>query len=166
MPKMTGTLALLKLDDKGLFAALDEKLHNILVEGTVEWVRTVAAIIPNWSGQSRASLKPIADLVNVPIFVTTVSGAPNRQAEGQALGFARLIKQRGVYGFEWRSNVFYLAYNEANNANLVGFHLKNPGPYESQKQAEQSFFRTIKPKLKSLDFGVGRHIRVVRVKNG
>jgi hypothetical protein len=162
MPKFTGSLALLHLDEATLLAALDEKLRKILIEGTVEWVRTVAAIIPNWSGQSRASLKPIADLVDVPIFVTTVPEAPNRQKEGEALGFGALIHEQGIYAFEWRSNVFYLAYNEANDANLVGFHLHNPGPYESQRQAQQSFFRTINPKLRALDFNISSHVRVIR----
>lgn len=166
MPRMTSDLALLQLDSASLLEALDENLHKILVEGTVEWVRTVAAILPNWSGESRASLKPIADLVNVPIFVTTVPGAPNRQAQGLAAGFAELRTTDGIYTFEWRSDVFHLAYNEANNANLVGFHLRNPGPYNSQRQAEQSFFLTINPRLRELQFGIDKFIKVVRKKNG
>lgn len=162
MPKFTGEFALLSLDSKALLAALDEKLNEILVQGTREWVRTVAAILPNWSGESRASLKPIADLVDVPIFVTTVAGAPNRQGLGESEGFGRLSNTGGVYSFEWRSQVFHLAFNELNNANQVGFHLRNPGPYQSQRQAQQSFFLTVNPLLRRLDPEIGRHLRVIR----
>jgi len=128
----------------------------------VEWVRTVVAILPSWSGQSRASLQPIAELVGVSVPTPLAGGAPDRIAEGRAKGFGDFEIKHGVYAFIWRSSVFYFAYNEANNANLVGFHLRVPGPYESQKQASHSFFKTINPLLRNLDFGISRHIHTIR----
>lgn len=162
MAGFTGTIVLLNLDQSALLDALDKKLTEILVKGTTEWVRTVAAIIPNWSGQSRASLKPIADLVGVPIFTSVADGAPDRRAEGEAKGFGKLISESGVYTFAWHSDVFYLAYNEFHDANRVGFHLINPGPYKSQQQAQQSFFKTVNPLLKGLDYGFSQHVHVIR----
>lgn len=164
MAGFTGTIVLLNLDQSALLDALDKKLTEILVKGTTEWVRTVAAIIPNWSGQSRASLKPIADLVGVPIFTSVVDGAPDRRAEGEAKGFGKLISESGVYTFAWRSDVFYLAINEVVNVNLISnrFHLRNPGPYKSQQQAQQSFFKTVNPLLKGLDYGFSQHVHVIR----
>lgn len=162
MPKFSGSLALATLDLQPLLASLDEKLKEILIEGTKEWVRTVSAILPNWSGESRASLRPIADLVGIPIFASAVQGAPDRVSLGQSEGTGELITEGGIYAFAWKSRVFHLAYNELNDANSVGFHLKNPGPYLSQRQAQQSFFATINPLLRSLDFGISENIKVIR----
>ena len=162
MPKLTGSLGLVELDIAAFEAALDQKLTKILVEGTAEWVRTVSAILPNWSGESRASLRPIADLVNIPIFASAVAGAPDRVSKGESEGFGELHLGPGQYFFEWRSQVFHLAYNELNDANAVGFHLRNPGPYQSQRQAEQSFFKTVNPLLRSLDPSLSRAIKVIR----
>lgn len=160
--QMTGSLGFVTLDTQALLDSLDKKLKDILVEGTKEWVRTVSAILPNWSGESRASLRPIADLVGIPIFASPVSGAPDRVAKGQSEGSGELITQDGVYAFSWQSDVFHLAYNELNNANAVGFHLINPGPYLSQRQAQQSFFATVNPLLRALDFGINENIKVIR----
>lgn len=162
MPKLTGSLGFLQLDNAALVAALDQKLKKILIQGTTEWVRTVSAILPNWSGESRASLRPIAELVNVPIFASAVAGAPDRVSKGEAEGSGKLISESGIYAFEWQSRVFHLAYNELNNANEVGFHLRNPGPYFSMRQAQQSFFSTVNPKLRAFDFEVAKHIKVIR----
>lgn len=162
MPKLTGSLGFVNLDIAAINASLDQKLTKILIEGTVEWVRTVSAIIPNWSGMSRASLRPIAELVNIPIFASAVAGAPDRTGEGEAAGSGELHAGPGQYFFSWKSNVFHLAYNEKNNANLVGFHLRNPGPYESMRQAQQSFYRTVNPKLRALDPELAKFIGVIR----
>jgi hypothetical protein len=165
MPKLTSDIAELVLDLDGVLKELDRQCTEILIAGTVEWVRTVAAIVPNWSGMSRASLQPIADLVGVPVFASPVTGAPNRVAEGRqsALPQPRLVLgQNGQYFFEWHSAVFHFIYNENNNANLVGFHLRNPGPYHSMQQAEQSFFRTVNPRLRQIQLDLGSKIKVIR----
>lgn len=162
MPRLTGSLLLLDLNINSALKELDKECKDILLEGAVEWVRTVSAIVPNWSGMSRASLKPIADLVGVPLFVTTVPGAPDRRLLGAARGSAQLNTTGFKYSFEWRSRVFHFVYNESNNANLVGFKLRNPGPYQSQRQAQQSFFKTVNDRLRDLQFVIGPHIRVTR----
>lgn len=167
MPKITGFFAVPELLLDALLKDLDKQSREILLDGTTEWVRTVSAIVPNWSGMSRASLQPIAEKVGVSLFASPVGGAPNRVAEGRAKGEATLhpIDTGGRdfrYFFQWRSTVFHYVYNEFNNANLVGFHLRNPGPYHSMRQAEQSFFRTVNPRLRAIQFNVGAHIKVVR----
>lgn len=164
MPKFTGSIGLANYNAKAARRALDKELTEILIEGTRAWVRTVAAIIPNWSGESRASLIKIADKVGVPIFVTVAKDAPDRRAQGETKGRGDFeITGRGVYNFFWESNVFHLAYNEFNDATLVGFHLKNPGPYHSQRQAKEAFFRTVDAKLRALnaDNFVSPFIKVV-----
>jgi hypothetical protein len=109
--------------------------------------------------------------VGVALFAGPVGDAPDRVAEGRVRGEAFLhppdLGGRDFkYFFQWRSSVFHYVYNEFHNANLVGFHLRNPGPYHSVRQAEQSFFFTVNPRLRRLQIDVGPHIRVVRKRIG
>jgi len=171
MPKITGSVAIVRLALDALLKDIDNQCRDILLAGTTEWVRTVVAIVPNWSGMSRASLRPIADKVGVSLFASPVASAPNRVAEGEAKGEATLHpidtgRRDFRYFFEWRSSVFHFVYNEFNDANLVGFHLRNPGPYHSMRQAEQSFFRTVNPRLRNLQIRLGAHVRVIRRRIG
>lgn len=166
MPKLTGNFAALKLDLEGLMRDLDLQFRDILIEGTQEWVRTVSAIVPNWSGMSRASLQPLADLVGVPIFASAVSGAPNRVGEGRSLAIPEpkiVLGDQGQYYFEWHTQVFHFIYNEFHNANLVGFHLRNPGPYHSMREAERAFFLTVNPQLRAVRPSFDSNIKVIRV---
>jgi hypothetical protein len=166
MPRLTGNFNALKLDLEGLKRDLRHDLTDILINGTQAWVRKVADIVPNWSGMSRASLQPIASLVGVPIFASPVDGAPNRVAAGRELAVPapRLaIDDRGQYYFEWHTQVFHFIYNEFNNANLVGFHLRNPGPYHSMAQAEREFFLVVNPQLRAIQPNFDANIRVIRV---
>jgi len=166
MPRFTGSFGLPNLDELAARRALGAELKDILFEGTVEWVRTVSAILPNWSGMSRASLQSIGNLVGILIFASPVLGAPDRVAQGRNQGEGRFStsadERAGQYFFEWRSQVFHLIYNESNDANAVGFHLRNPGPYHSQRQAQQSFFKTVNPRLRDLQFDLGAHIKITR----
>lgn len=149
MARFTGTLKLLALDRNSL-RAVDELLKDILKDGAQEWVRTVSAIIPNWSGMARASIQSIGAVVDQPVQVGVDANAPDRRAEGARLGSAELISESNVYTFKYRSDVFHLAYNEFNDATRVGFHLRFPGPYHSQRQADEAFQRTIQSRLRSL----------------
>lgn len=162
MPKMISTLIDIKLDVAGATRALEQEFHDILFEGTKAWVREVASIVPNWSGMSRASLKPIADLVDLPLFAGPVAGAPNRVQSGLASGFAELRIKGFSYHFYWESTVFHYVFNEYNNANKYGFHLRNPGPYYSMKKAETAFFNYVNPRLKKLKFNLGQNIKTHR----
>ena len=168
MPKMTGSFALVSLALDSLLTDLDNQCRDVLVDGVKEWVRSVAGIVPNWSGMSRASLQPIADKVGISIFASPVRpDVPNRVAEGRASGSATLHplddNQRDFkYFFDWKSTVFHYVYNESHNANTAGFNLIHPGPYHSMRQAEIAFFGRVTPQLRKIQIRVGANIRVTR----
>lgn len=162
MPKLTGSFARLEFDLDAQLKKLDKKAKDVLTHSTSEWVRTVASIVPTWSGMSLASLKPMANLVGVPLFVGVAPTAPDRRAQGEALGEAKLEITKTTYAFEWRSRVFHFIYNEFNNANLVGFRLKQPGPYHSMRAAEEAFLKTLRERLREFDFDIAQHIKVNR----
>lgn len=161
MPRITGEFVIPGAPKQAI-RDLRNRCKAILRAGTTAWVEEVKAIVPNWSGMSRASLKPIADLVNVPIFPLgpTEAGVPDRVGAGQALGDAKMKNGPLEFFFEWRSQVFHFVYNESNNANNVGFRLRNPGPYESQRKAAKAFFEVVNPELRKL--GSDINIRVIR----
>lgn len=163
MPKITGNLAQIALDLDAALRDLDRQCTDILLDGAKEWTRTVVDIVPTWSGMSQASIQPIADLVGVPVFSSPVSGAPDRQAAGRASGSASMtLGERGEYSFEWKSTVFHFLYNELNDATEVGFRLKQPGPYQSQRQASAAFFRVVNPRLRQIQFNLDTHVKVIR----
>lgn len=168
MPKMTGEFVKVQLALDSLINDIDNQCREILVDGVKAWVNSVASIVPNWSGMSRASLQPIADKVGITIFASPVRpGVPNRVAEGRASGSATLHPLDdndvdGKYFFDWQSTVFHFVYNESHNANLVGFHLINPGPYESMRKAEIEFFRLVTPRLRNVQVRLGAHVKVIR----
>jgi hypothetical protein len=160
MPRITGDFAIPALDKAA--KTLHERCTQILKDGTKEWVEEVKSIVPNWSGMSRASLQPIADKVGVPLFPLGPQGPdiPDRVAQGRAMGEAEMKTGPIEYTFTWRSTVFHFVYNEGNNANNVGFRLRNPGPYESQRRASKAFFDTVIPQLRTL----GRDISIKTIR--
>lgn len=157
--KMIFTTIELELDVNGAKKSLDKEFEEILMDAARAWVREVASIVPNWSGMSRASLQPIADLVDYPLFAGPVPGAPNRVSQGRAEGYAELRIKGGQFHFYWESSVFHYVFNENNNANNYGFHLRNPGPYHSVRRANKAFFEVLNRRLQNLTFEIGKHIK-------
>lgn len=166
MPKATGELHLLDLNINAFLSSLDKELTSILVKGTVEWVRTMDLAIPLWSGMSRGSLQKIAGLAGVSLFANPVPRAPNRRQAGELLeGDSELFTNNdnsGRYFMFWQSRVPHLVFNETNNANLVGFHLKSPGPYDALRRGQEAFFKTVNPLLRAIRPNVVPFIRVTR----
>ena len=160
--RFEGELRLPGFDFAAAQKALDEECKQILVEGVTAWIEACEAVIPNWSGESRASLRAIGNLVGVPVAVYPVGGAPNRVAKGESEGSAKLQTAGFKYIFSWKSDVFHLAYNEFNNANVVGFHLINPGPYHSQEIAQKAFDALTSRRLRNLKFKISTYFKIIR----
>jgi len=160
--KLTANLAIPTLNLAAARRALDEEYKNILIEGIKEWVAVVESIVPNWSGESRASLRALASQVGVEIVAFPVAGAPNRVAQGEAAGEAKIKTENFEYSFYWKSSVFHLIYNESNNANAVGFHLIQPGPYHSMAAAEAAFIKYINAHVNALKWKPSTYFKILR----
>ena len=165
---MTFTMNLKQIHLEGALAlkTLDQELGLILEEGTRAWVRAVVSAVPSWTGESRASIKPIADLVGVPVFISVSKTAPaDRTARGAAQGSAKIIKSNGTFQFQWNSKVVHFAFNEVANANeRLGLKLINPGPYQSQLKGLRAFFETVDPKLRAYRWRLSRFLRIKTLK--
>lgn len=160
--KLTAEISMPSFDLDAAKKALDVECKSILVEGVKAWVNTVESVLPNWSGESRGSLRPIAGLVGIMVFASPVRGAPDRVAFGESEGEAKINNENFQYSFYWQSKCFHLAYNEFNNANAVGFHLINPGPYHSQALATAAFKAVTNQKLRNLKFKIGTYIKILK----
>ncbi len=171
MPKMFGNLIALKLSP-AIVSSVRSRFKKINRDGVKAWVETAAAVIPQWSGMSRATLKKLGDRVGVPVAAFPVPGPsgrqpPNRVAEGEAQSEGKLIEKSDIYGFFYRTSVFHLAVNENNDANeRWGFRLTNPGPYNFRLKADLAYFKEIRSQLSKFDPNLKKFISVKKLRLG
>ena len=170
MPKMFGNLVVLKLSP-AIISSVRSRFKKINRDGVKAWVETAAAVIPQWSGMSRATLKKLGDRVGVPVAAFPVPGPsgrqpPNRVAEGEAQSEGRLIEKSDIYGFVYKTNVFHLAVNENVDARKFGFKLVTPGPYNFRLKADLAYFKEIRSQLSKFDPNLKKFITVKKIRLG
>lgn len=174
--KLTGTLQGLSIDTSGLFKDLDTQLKLILKSGIQAWLTKALSIIPVYSGASRGTLQKLGDKIGYTITVFPVVAIDskgklrhieNRSDEGRAASQAEIIQEFPNYGFFWSTsfdNGKHLQYNEIANANLVGFHLKQPGPYNFIAQAEEAFKNDVLAGMKALRFNFQKYVKMTSIR--
>lgn len=170
MPRLTGNLLALKISST-LIKNLDSRWKKINRDGVKAWVETAAAIIPQWSGMSRATLKKLGGRVGVQVAAFPMPGPsgrkpPDRVALGEQQSEGKLIEKLGTYGFIYSSNVFHLAVNENVDARQFGFRLVQPGPYRFRLKADLAYLREIRKQLSSFNPNLRRFITVRRIRIG
>lgn len=171
MPRMIGSLTTLSLPVSAMITDLDKRFRKLNREGVKAWVGTAAAIIPNWSGMSRATLKELAGRVGVQVAAFPAPGPsgripPNRVSDGEAQSQSGLIEKLGNYGYFYRSNVFHLAVNENVDATKFGFRLVRPGPYNFRQQADLAYLDTVNQGLRNFDPQILKFLKVRRQRIG
>lgn len=144
-----GTYALLSFNSRLAKRELHQECIRILKDSVKAWVQSATEgqnQIPVWSGMARGAIKKVGDMVGyqVPIFpvpeANPSKGPGPRIDQGVANSTAKLITVPGRYGFEWSTSVDHLAFNDQNDANNYGFHLKHtPRPWEFKENADQAF---------------------------
>lgn len=170
MARIFGNLTAIKISPV-LINNLNSRWKKINRDGVKAWVETAAAIIPQWSGMSRATLKKLGDRVGVPVAAFPVPGPsgkqpPNRVSEGEQQSSGKLIEKLGTYGFIYRTNVFHLAVNENVDARQFGFRLITPGPYRFRLQADLAYIKEIKRQLSTFNPQLRKFITVKRIRLG
>ena len=165
MPKLTGNLLALKISPT-IIGNLHSRWKEINRDAVKAWVETAAAIIPQWSGMSRATLKKLGDRVGVSVAAFPVPGVSNRVSQGEAQSKGSLIEKLGTYGFRYSTNVFHLAVNENVDARKFGFRLINPGPYRFRLKADTAYLREVKKQLSVFSPNLKKFITVKKVRIG
>lgn len=118
---------------------LQTELGEALAEATFRWLSETADKIPVYSGASKATFIPLANEISLQLAIAPI--VRSRIPLGLAHGDGEIITDpvSGRFTFTYYTDLFYLVYNEYHNANLVGFHLRNPGPYRFQEAGRKAF---------------------------
>lgn len=136
-------LRLLILDKEGAEKAIDKLLLEEVKVGARIWLKTVLAIVPTWSGASRATFEALAQAVGFNVTYGPIRSFKDRRPLGLGTGFGGLERGRGGYQFYYRTSLRYLEFNEANRATVgvagVFRGLINPTPYKFFDAGEKAF---------------------------
>jgi hypothetical protein len=149
--KFTAKLQIPRLRLRQYRSQLEKELTEITKEAARVWLNaavvdlaTTGVGIPVWSGASRETFIHLARSVSFLLAIHPSPTAPDRRGLGErrSSGGLSIDPQAGKYHFQYHTDLFYLIYNEFNNANTeLGFHLKHPGPYHFQRAGQQAFER-------------------------
>lgn len=158
-----GTYALLSFNSRLAQRQVNKRCIEIIKECVKAWVRSATEStnnIPVWSGMARGAIKKVGDLVGQQVSIIPAPGAMppkgpgNRTNLGVLQSEARLITLPGRYGFEWKSGVDHLKYNDENDATDVGFNLTHtPRPWEFKSNADAEFRRELAAQLRKDPIG-------------
>lgn len=137
-------LRLLSLDLRRFSKSVDDKMLEATKEGARVWLDTVLAIVPTWSGASRATFEALAQAVGYRVTYGPIRSFTDRRRLGQGTGFGGLRREgAGKYSFYYRTDLRYLLFNEANQARVgeagVFKGLINPTPYKFFDAGEKAF---------------------------
>ncbi len=139
MPQVKSKLVTIVLKDKELTKRETERIVNAIKFGIKAWVKAAEAIIPVYSGASRASLDQLAAVVGMNISTTPTTNAVKSlgpaaiaqriaQARAESSGGIRVNKKSITFFFE--SSLQWLVDNETGEANDgVAPRLITPIPY-------------------------------------
>jgi hypothetical protein len=128
-------------------------MTSTLKKAAIAWLAAATAPIPAWSGASLGTFSELAQEVG---FSLSINPTPNGRRLGLGPGAGAAASsgrfsgdiRRGLYFFEYSTNLEHLVFNEFQNANLGGdpkvfSQLKRPGPYRFQEKATSAFLGVV-----------------------
>lgn len=130
-----------------------ELYHQYMMEKLTQvafaWVNAAEAVVPVWTGASKATFLQLAHAVG---FTITIVSSPTAPADATGLGKAQsegrlgpVDPDKGQYFFTYSTTLDHLIENEQINANTaLGLHLKHPGPYHFQELGQAAFEKEAK----------------------
>lgn len=155
------------------FEAYRRDLLKMLLEevsaGAFQWLDAVLAVIPTWSGASRATFLSLSREIAYPLVINPTAFAPDRTSLGQRTSggdFDTSKLQQGIVTFTYTTQLKHLIYNEFNNANVTPdstlfSRLLQPGPYGFQERGREAFERVMAG-IEMLDPTDSRYLKIKR----
>ena len=137
--------------DRSQLEGIDSYVQETVKEAARIWVRAALAIIPSWSGASRATLQSLAAAVGEHVSIDLATGAPDRIALGRLSSRGGITKNgQGSWEFYYETQLRYLTANETTTVaprteGLRG-KLIQPTPYnfrEAGNAAVRAYLATI-----------------------
>ena len=137
----SGSLIAPQIDLRKYKAFLNKELPKFLNQAAARWLNATAiAIVPVWSGASRATFLKLASAVSFQLSIGRSPTAPNRVSLGKSKssGGIKINKSKGTYFFFYQTTLEHLVHNEFNPP-PAGFNLIKPGPYRFQEAGAAAF---------------------------
>lgn len=119
-----------------------KQLQEANLTAVLEWLIQATEKIPVWSGASMATFSHLAGAIGFPLFTSSVPGVRSREGVGRSRSKGGVIKEADglIQGFEYKTSLAHLIYNEFFNANAspdptLFSRLLTPGPYNFLESA-------------------------------
>jgi hypothetical protein len=137
----------LKYNTKAAITELNKYTSEFVRIGGIKWIEaTVIAIIPTWSGASRATFKKLASDLGTSVPIGPQRSKKNRQSLGEnnSQGSGFFTGSNGQHYFVYRTQLRYLIYNEFNRATKgpppqpFSDNVRNT-PYHFQDKGDQAW---------------------------
>jgi hypothetical protein len=128
------------------------------IEGAArEWLKAALAIVPAWSGASRATFEALASAVNMSVPIDKSSTAPDRIGLGRLYSSGGISKKgRASYSFYYETTLRYLIANETTKVQPrtegLFSSLITPTPYKFREAGDRAAQAYIDKRLQELPF--------------
>jgi len=146
--RFRGEFQLPSFDLKGYREALDRYFSKEIVDAARTFLNAATANIPVWSGASLGTFRPLAREAGYPLLIAPVARSFNSSPRPQSIGEIVRDKTKGIYSFEYSSDLRHLVFNEFNNANIspdstLFGRLLTPGPYGAMAKGQRAIRRSM-----------------------
>lgn len=143
-------LKTISIDLNSYRSELQQILLEAISHAAFEWLNATLAVIPTWSGASRATFLHLAREINYTLPIQPKQGVQSRFSLGfnQSDGSIGLDDFGTKAFFKYETSLEHLIYNEYNDANAspdpgLFAQLLQPGPYNFQELGKDAFFRAV-----------------------
>jgi hypothetical protein len=149
MFKIRGKFRVPEFDMDKYKEILHKHLTEVLIQSAMQWLGAATAIVPVWSGASRATFLHLARAIAYSLTIQPVTNSRIGMGLAAGEGGLRLDKDKGTFTFFYSTTLDHLVYNEYVNANEIPdptlySQLIEPGPYHFQEAAAEMFKSEIK----------------------
>jgi hypothetical protein len=155
-----GKFQKLDFNDAEYRKRFDERVKAGLRQAARLWLRAVIERVPVWTGTSRGTLLPLAQMLRVAIPIKPVAFRSGRgPAFGPAYSAYEFYASDGVYAFEFDQNLPYYILNDFNLVSFIPstpWHSFDAGTAAFNAYVNNQLFKSL-PKLKD-------YIKTVEIK--
>jgi hypothetical protein len=143
MMKFRANLKRLELFPRSGAKAIDEYVHGLIEDAARVWLDAALAIVPAWSGASRATFEALASSIQYNVEIDVKDTAPDRIALGRLFSAGGIQRVgTGHWEFYYQTRLEYLIANETKNVKAGEYGLKGktivPTPYQFREAASKA----------------------------
>lgn len=133
--KFRANLKRLELFPRAGTKAVDQYVQGLIEDAAKVWLDAALAIVPSWSGASRATFEALASAVQYKVDIDVKDTAPDRIALGRLFSSGGVQKVgTGHWEFYYQTRLEYLIANETKNVKAGEYGLIGktivPTPYQ------------------------------------